>query len=128
MEARKTVCKLATDVDELLAHLMEKINAGLLHRAFSVFLFNNEGKLLIQQRASEKITFPGLWANTCCSHPLWDFENELIEENQLGVKNAAIRKLHHELGIDTKRFTVDDFTYLTRIHYKAGLFRFSLEP
>lgn len=100
---------------------MENINAGLLHRAFSVFLFNTKGQLLLQRRAAEKITFPHMWANTCCSHPLWDFENELIEENQLGVKNAAIRKLNHELGIATDRFTTDDFTFLTRIHYKAGM-------
>lgn len=46
----------------------------------------------------------------------------MIEENQLGVKNAAIRKLNHELGIALDRFTPDDFTYLTRIHYKAGLY------
>jgi isopentenyl-diphosphate delta-isomerase len=63
---------------------MVNINNGLLHRAFSVFLFNNDGKLLIQRRASEKITFPGYWANTCCSHPL-HFEKEMIEENQIGM-------------------------------------------
>ena len=43
---------------------------GLLHRAFSVFLFNHDNKLLLQQRALSKITFPGVWTNTCCSHPL----------------------------------------------------------
>jgi isopentenyl-diphosphate delta-isomerase len=44
---------------------------GLLHRAFSVFLFNSENKLLLQQRAASKITFPKVWTNTCCSHPLY---------------------------------------------------------
>jgi isopentenyl-diphosphate delta-isomerase len=43
---------------------------GLLHRAFSVFLFGPDGRLLLQQRARSKITFPGVWTNTCCSHPL----------------------------------------------------------
>jgi hypothetical protein len=43
---------------------------GLLHRAFSVFLFNSDNKLLLQQRAASKITFPKVWTNTCCSHPL----------------------------------------------------------
>lgn len=62
---------------------MENINKGLLHRAFSVFLFNSENKLLIQQRANEKITFPGLWTNTCCSHPL-NTPLELEEEAQIG--------------------------------------------
>jgi hypothetical protein len=44
--------------------------AGLLHRAFSVFLFDDDNRLLLQQRAASKITFPRLWTNTCCSHPL----------------------------------------------------------
>lgn len=43
---------------------------GLLHRAFSVFLFDEQGRLLLQQRAASKITFPDVWTNTCCSHPL----------------------------------------------------------
>ena len=63
---------------------MSNINKGALHRAFSVFLFNNEGKLLLQKRASEKITFPDCWTNTCCSHPLTR-PDEIITENQKGV-------------------------------------------
>ena len=43
---------------------------GRLHRAFSVFLFNAKNELLLQQRAASKITFPDVWTNTCCSHPL----------------------------------------------------------
>lgn len=66
-----------------LGHLMENINKGLLHRAFSVFLFDSENRLLLQQRASEKITFPNMWTNTCCSHPL-NTPSELVEEAQLG--------------------------------------------
>jgi isopentenyl-diphosphate delta-isomerase type 1 len=46
---------------------MTNINRGLLHRAFSVFLFDSQNRLLLQQRAAEKITFPDLWTNTCCS-------------------------------------------------------------
>jgi isopentenyl-diphosphate Delta-isomerase len=64
-------------------HLMKNINRGLLHRAFSVFLFNSENKLLLQQRAIEKITFPDRWTNTCCSHPL-NTPLELEEEAQIG--------------------------------------------
>ena len=41
---------------------------GVLHRAFSVFIFNEDGKLLLQQRASDKITFPSVWTNTCCRY------------------------------------------------------------
>src|SRR5688572_25850433 len=66
-------------------HLNENIRKGLLHRAFSVFLFNSEKKLLLQQRSDKKITFPLYWANTCCSHPLYT-ESELSEDNHIGVK------------------------------------------
>lgn len=66
-------------------HLMENINKGLLHRAFSAFVFRpSDGRLLLQQRATEKITFPDMWTNTCCSHPLDDFEEEKVEADQLG--------------------------------------------
>lgn len=47
---------------------------GILHRAFSVFLFDSKNRLLLQQRAQSKITFPSVWTNTCCSHPLYGFE------------------------------------------------------
>jgi isopentenyl-diphosphate delta-isomerase len=101
-------------------HLMENINKGLLHRAFSAFIFRpSDGKLLLQQRASEKITFPDMWTNTCCSHPLDDFEVEKVTENQLGVRSAASRKLEHELGIPQSQTPIDRFQYLTRIHYLA---------
>jgi isopentenyl-diphosphate delta-isomerase len=101
-------------------HLMENINKGLLHRAFSAFIFRpSDGKLLLQQRASEKITFPDMWTNTCCSHPLDDFEEEKEERDQLGVRVAASRKLEHELGIPRSQTPVDQFQYLTRIHYLA---------
>jgi len=98
---------------------MSNIKKGMLHRAFSVFLFNSKGQLLMQQRAGEKITFPSHWTNTCCSHPL-SHDSEIIEEDQLGVKIAAIRKLEHELGIPSSIFSPDDFVFLTRIHYVAS--------
>ncbi|KAG0292645.1 isopentenyl-diphosphate delta-isomerase idi1 [Linnemannia gamsii] len=101
-------------------HLMKNIMGhNLLHRAFSVFLFSPDGtKLLLQQRATEKITFPDAWTNTCCSHPL-NTADELIEKDNLGVRTAAQRKLFHELGIDPKDVPVDEFHFLTRIHYMA---------
>lgn len=68
-----------------------------LHRAFSVFLFNSDGKLLLQQRARTKITFSECFTNTCCSHPLYRAEE--LEGGSLGVKRAAQRKLQQELGI-----------------------------
>ena len=160
----------------------------MLHRAFSVFLFTPEGKLVLQQvshtclpvacnqaprldarrlclrnsmphrlsppqcphrlsppqRSLAKITFPGIWANTCCSHPLYDLPEEMILQGEfaprasrgrvnapltphpsvlpdaadaLGVKNAARRKLEHELGIPPEDVPLDCFTWITRVHY-----------
>jgi isopentenyl-diphosphate delta-isomerase type 1 len=74
----------------------------MLHRAFSVFLFNTKGEVLMQQRASEKITFPDYWTNTCCSHPL-HIETEIIEENQLG-KFTLLVILKHKTQIQTLSF------------------------
>lgn len=92
---------------------------SLLHRAFSVFLFRpSDGRLLMQKRASEKITFPDMWTNTCCSHPL-AVKQEMIPEGTLGVRRAAQRKLHHELGIPNAQVPLDGFVYITRIHYLA---------
>ncbi|PWA36642.1 isopentyl diphosphate isomerase 2 [Artemisia annua] len=100
-------------------HLMEKIQSeNLLHRAFSVFLFNSKYELLLQQRSATKVTFPLVWTNTCCSHPLYR-ESELIEENYLGVRNAAQRKLLDELGIPSDELPVNEFIPLGRILYKA---------
>lgn len=102
-------------------HLMTNINEGLLHRAFSVFLFDSKNRLLLQQRASEKITFPDMWTNTCCSHPLGipgETGSELSEAVQ-GVRRAAQRKLGHELNIKAVQVALEKLRFLTRIHYKA---------
>ncbi|MCJ1313345.1 isopentenyl-diphosphate delta-isomerase idi1 [Agyrium rufum] len=104
-----------------VCHLMKNINEGLLHRAFSVFLFNSKNQLLLQQRASEKITFPDMWTNTCCSHPLGvpGETGSDLDAAVMGVKRAAQRKLFHELGIKAAQVPIEKFQYLTRIHYKA---------
>ena len=105
----------------LAGHLMTNIEKGLLHRAFSVFLFNDKNELLLQQRASEKITFPDMWTNTCCSHPL-SMPTETgsnLPDSIMGVKRAAQRKLDQELGIKSEQVPLEDFHFLTRIHYKA---------
>ena len=64
-------------------------NKGVLHRAFSIFLFNTNGQLLIQKRSSQKKLWPLFWSNTCCSHPRKGEE----------ILNAAHRRLSDELGI-----------------------------
>ncbi|KAL2085983.1 hypothetical protein ACEWY4_019303 [Coilia grayii] len=99
-------------------HLNSNIEKGMLHRAFSVFLFNSEDKLLLQQRSDAKITFPGCFTNTCCSHPLHT-PSELEEQDAIGVRRAAQRRLKAELGIPTDQVPPEDMIYLTRIHYKA---------
>lgn len=94
--------------------------SGSLHRAFSVLLFNSDGQLLLQQRAHDKITFPSVWANSCCSHPLASAE-EMEEENGLGVKVAAIRKLDQELGISPDSIDINDFHFITKMRYSARM-------
>ncbi|KKP05882.1 isopentenyl-diphosphate delta-isomerase [Trichoderma harzianum] len=104
-----------------ICHLMTNIDKGLLHRAFSVFLFNDKNELLLQQRATEKITFPDMWTNTCCSHPL-SIPTETganLVDSIAGAKRAAQRKLDHELGIKKEQVPFENFRFLTRIHYKA---------
>jgi len=93
-------------------HLYE----GKLHRAFSVLIFNTNNELLIQKRADQKITFPSIWANSCCSHPLYQNGEEKGIE---GAKNAAVRKLTQELGIKVGEIKSDDLNFITKMHYKA---------
>ena len=83
---------------------MEKQEAhekGLLHRAFSVFVFNENKELLLQQRALTKYHSAGLWTNTCCSHPRI---GETIEQ-------AAHRRLMEEMGFDCDLSTKTSFIY-----------------
>lgn len=100
---------------KLNCHLMTNIDTGLLHRAFSLFIFSH-GKLLLQQRSSCKVTFPTYWTNTCCSHPLYNPREREIKL-QMGVRRAVIRKVEQELGI--LEISTQDLHYLTRIHYLA---------
>lgn len=102
------------------------VDAFPLHRAFSVFLFNRAGQLLLQQRAGSKITFPLVWTNTCCSHPLHGQEpNEVDEPSDIasgtvpGIKRAAVRKLQHELGIREDQLAPESIRFVTRLRYAA---------
>lgn len=86
----------AGTADKLEAH-----RAGVLHRAFSIFVFNAAGEVLLQRRAAGKYHSPGLWSNTCCGHPRPDED----------IVRAAERRLAEELGFTcplTERFA---FTY-----------------
>lgn len=90
------------EMDKLEAHVN-----GLLHRAFSVFLFNPEGKLLMQRRAFGKYHSGGLWTNTCCSHPA---PGESIEE-------AAHRRLDEEMGLTCDLKKVFSFIYKAKLDH-----------
>ena len=119
IEMMKEACILVDEEDNILGK-DTKINChlgeGKLHRAFSILLFNNSGKLLIQKRASEKITFPSIWANSCCSHPLHiDSEVNGID----GAKTAAKRKMEQELGIESEQIKLEELKYITKMVYKA---------
>lgn len=94
---------LVNEHDEVTG-AMEKMEAhrkGVLHRAFSIFIFNSKGEMLLQQRAYSKYHSGGLWTNACCSHP------QPGEE----TKNAAARRLKEELGFETTVKKIFDFIY-----------------
>jgi isopentenyl-diphosphate delta-isomerase len=83
---------------------MEAHERAVLHRAFSVFILNGKGELMLQQRANNKYHSPGLWTNTCCSHQR-DGESNI---------DAGQRRLHEEMGFTT------ELTELTSFIYKAS--------
>lgn len=97
-----------------------------LHRAFSFFLFNAENKLLLTQRAASKITFPDVWTNTVCSHPLYGMtpnEADVVPDAYPafpGIKHAAIRKCKHELGIEAVHLEHSEIQFISRFHYWAA--------
>jgi isopentenyl-diphosphate delta-isomerase len=91
-------------MDKMAAH-----KSGTLHRAFSVFIFNSKGQLLLQQRAFDKYHSGGLWTNTCCSHPkLGEF-----------TLDAAHRRLQEEMGLDCELTELFQFSY--RHEFENGL-------
>ena len=101
-------------LSKLNSHLKSQNNQHP-HRAFSVFLFNNKNELLLQQRSSKKVTFPLLWSNTCCSHPL-NIPDERIKKNNEGILNAVVRRMKVELGIITNP---SQFMLYDKILYRA---------
>jgi len=103
---------ILVDVKNMQTGIMEKMEAhvkGMLHRAFSVFIFNSKGEMLLQQRAMNKYHSAGLWTNACCSHPLPGEETPA----------AALRRLKEELGFETPIEKVFDFIY--KADFENGL-------
>jgi isopentenyl-diphosphate Delta-isomerase len=98
--------------------LSEKMAAheqGLLHRAFSVFIFNSAGELLLQRRALSKYHSAGLWTNTCCSHPRPGESNY----------DAAVRRLQEEMGFTVPVEKIFDFIY--RADFENGLIEYEFD-
>lgn len=108
---------LVNPEDQVLG-LMEKMQAhqnGLLHRAFSVFIFDDEGKMLLQKRAAGKYHSPGQWTNAVCSHPK---EGETYLE-------AANRRLKEELGIEIP--LNEKFSFIYKADVGGGLWEHELD-
>ena len=118
------VIEVSEEVSKKAAHSFSSDQPrGILHRAFSLFCFNEQGKLLLTRRASDKITFPGVWTNTACSHPLLQMAKSEVDvwpeafPELPGIKNAATRKAQHELGLSLEQA---DMQFVSRFHYWAS--------
>lgn len=121
---------LVSEQDEPIG-VMEKMEAhrrGVLHRAFSVFLFDKQGRMLLQQRSAHKYHGALLWSNTCCSHP---YPGEAVEA-------AAQRRLQEELGFTAPLEKIFTFTYRAAVennltehefdHVFAGVYEGAVQP
>lgn len=109
---------ILVDENDLPQGQMEKLEAhekGVLHRAFSVFIFNSKNELLLQKRAQHKYHSGGLWTNTCCSHPR-------VGEDNL---EAANRRLMEEMGIGSVLNYLFNFTY--KVKFDDGLTEHELD-
>ncbi|MCX8473756.1 MAG: isopentenyl-diphosphate Delta-isomerase [Sediminibacterium sp.] len=88
-------------LEKILTHEL-----GVLHRAFSVFIFNSKGELLLQQRSEDKYHSGGLWTNTCCSHPQYGEE----------VNDAVKRRLKEEMGLECSTNFAFKFQYKSAVN------------
>ena len=109
---------ILVDEDDNEIGLMEKLSVhetGSLHRAFSVFIFNSRGELLLQQRADDKYHSGGLWTNTCCSHPVSGQE----------ISFTIKRRLMEEMGIECE--TDFQFSFIYKTEFGNGLTEHELD-
>jgi isopentenyl-diphosphate delta-isomerase len=115
MELQQVI--LVNEKDEPIGSIgkIEAHEKGLLHRAFSIFIFNSKGEMLLQQRAVKKYHSGGLWSNACCSHPL--------PGEETGV--ATQRRLKEEIGINIFIEKIFDFIYKTE--FDNGLVEYEFD-
>ncbi|MEJ1237861.1 isopentenyl-diphosphate Delta-isomerase [Chryseolinea sp. T2] len=109
---------ILVDENDVAVGAMEKMEAhrrGVLHRAFSVLVFNTKGELLIQKRAQGKYHSGGLWTNTCCSHP--GPSEDIIE--------SARRRTKYEMGVDVEPVFAFKFIYQASLDH--GLIEHELD-
>lgn len=109
---------ILVDSDDNQVGVMNKLEAhekALLHRAFSVFVFNSKGEMLMQQRALSKYHSRGLWTNTCCSHPRQNEE----------TLDAANRRLQEEMGMQA--VLKHQFHFIYRAPLEDGLWEHELD-
>ncbi|KAL1784458.1 isopentenyl-diphosphate delta-isomerase 2 [Sigmodon hispidus] len=97
---------------------MHTLFAGLLHRGFSVVLFNTKNQLLVQQRADVNYTFPGHFTDSCSSHSLHT-PDALEEKEAVGVRRVALRHLQAELGIPQEQISIQDIIFMNRIYHRS---------
>jgi isopentenyl-diphosphate Delta-isomerase len=99
---------ILVDEQDNMVGTMEKMEAhqkGVLHRAFSILIFNSKGELLLQKRSKDKYHSGGLWTNACCSHPT-------LKES---IRDTTRKRLLHEMGIDLQPEFAYKFIYETKL-------------
>jgi len=108
---------ILVDSSDRQVGIAEKLQAhqdGLLHRAFSIFVLNSQGQLLLQRRAKHKYHSGGLWTNTCCSHP---------RPNEMTL-DAAHRRLQEEMGFDCELQEIFSFVYQAKLDHELTEYEF----
>lgn len=110
---------LVNEKDEVLGtekKLKAHQNGGQLHRAFSLFIFNSQGGMLLQKRASCKYHCPDLWTNACCSHP----------SLEMSIEDFAKIRLEEEMGMNCGKIS-REFSFIYRQEFDNGLTEYELD-
>lgn len=108
---------LVNELDQEIGTIgkLEAHQKGLLHRAFSIFIFNEDHQLMLQKRALDKYHSPGLWTNTCCSHP----------RPSESIIDAAHRRLQEEMGFDCD--LKQEFSFIYKAQFDNQLIEHELD-